>query len=136
MWGRRFAHLEREVNIASAKFRRYLRAARIFSRQTMISAIFWLAGELIHLMILAIIAAAVMSILIAFGVANPRNQIVYSVADFLNKLTEPVLRPIRRFLPYLGNVDVSPVVAILLLQALQMVLADIYGRLAMAGMAF
>lgn len=102
----------------------------------MISAIFWLVGELIHLMILAIIAAAVMSILIAFGVANPRNQIVYSVADFLNKLTEPVLRPIRRFLPYLGNVDISPVVAILLLQALQMVLADIYGRLAMAGMAF
>lgn len=102
----------------------------------MISAVFWLAYQLIHLMVLAIIAAAVMSMLIAFGVANPRNQIVYSVADFLNKLTDPVLRPIRRFLPYLGNIDISPVVAILLLQALQMVLADIYGRLAMAGMAF
>ncbi len=102
----------------------------------MISAIFWLAYQIIHLMILAIIAAAVMSMLIAFGVANPRNQIVYSVADFLNKLTDPVLRPIRSFLPYLGNIDISPVVAILLLQALQMVLADIYGRLVMAGMAF
>jgi len=102
----------------------------------MVSAIFWLAEELIKLMIYAIIAAAVISMLIGFGVANPRNQIVYSVADFLNKLTEPVLRPIRRFLPYFGNIDVSPVVAILLLQALQMVLADIYGRLAMAGMAF
>lgn len=102
----------------------------------MISAIFWLAYQIIHLMVLAIIAAAVMSMLIAFGVANPRNQFVYSVADFLNKLTEPVLRPIRRFLPYLGNIDISPVVAILLLQALQMVLADIYGRLSMAGMAF
>ncbi|MCB5944899.1 YggT family protein [Acidocella sp. KAb 2-4] len=102
----------------------------------MISAIFWLAGELIHLMILAIIAAAVMSMLIAFGVANPRNQIVYTVADFLNRLTEPVLRPIRRILPYFGNIDISPLVAILLLQALQMVLADVYGRLVLSGMAF
>jgi len=102
----------------------------------MISAIFWLAGELIHLMILAIIAAAVMSMLIAFGVANPRNQLVYTVADFLNRLTEPVLRPIRRILPYFGNIDISPLVAILLLQALQMVLADVYGRLVLSGMAF
>ena len=129
-------HLGSEVNIASAMFRRYLRAARIFLRQTMISAIFWLAGELIHLMILAIIAAAVMSMLIAFGVANPRNQLVYTVADFLNRLTEPVLRPIRRILPYFGNIDISPLVAILLLQALQMVLADVYGRLVLSGMAF
>jgi YggT family protein len=102
----------------------------------MISAVFWLAYQLIHLMILAILVAAIMSILIAFGVVNPRNHIVYAVADFLNRVTEPVLRPIRRFLPYFGHVDISPVIAILLLEALQMVLADIYGRIAMAGMAF
>ncbi|MGE4482663.1 YggT family protein [Acidocella sp.] len=102
----------------------------------MVGAIFWLAGELIHLMILAIIAAAVMSMLVAFGIANPRNQIVYVVGDFLNRVTEPVLRPIRRFLPYFGTIDLSPVVAILLLEALQMVLADLYGRLAMSGLAF
>jgi YggT family protein len=102
----------------------------------MVSAIFWLAGELIHLMILAVIAAAVMSMLIAFGVANPRNQLVYTVADFLNRLTEPLLRPIRRYMPDLGNVDLSPVVAILLLEALQMVLTDVYSRLIVAGLAF
>jgi YggT family protein len=102
----------------------------------MVGAIFWLAGEIIHLLILAIIAAAVMSMLIAFGVANPRNQLVYSVADFLNKITDPILRPIRNFVPLFGNVDISPVIAILLLEALQMVLADIYGRLLVAGFAF
>jgi len=74
--------------------------------------------------------------LIAFGVANPRNQFVYSVADFLNRLTDPILRPIRNFVPLFGNVDISPVIAILLLEALQMVLVDVYGRLAVAGYAF
>jgi YggT family protein len=102
----------------------------------MVSAIFWLAGEIIHLLILAIIAAAVMSMLIAFGVVNSRSQFVYTVADFLNKLTDPILRPIRRFVPSFGNVDISPVIAILLLEALQMVLIDIYNHMVIAGWAF
>ncbi|GAN81810.1 YggT family protein [Acidocella aminolytica] len=102
----------------------------------MVNAIFWLAGEVIHLMVLAIIAAAVLSMLVAFGVANPRNQFVYTIGDFLNRITEPVLRPIRRFVPYMGNIDISPVIAILLLEALQMVLADLYVRLATSGLAF
>ena len=51
------------------------------------------AGELIHLMILAIIAAAVMSMLIAFGVVNPRSQFVYTIADFLNRVTDPFSAP-------------------------------------------
>lgn len=102
----------------------------------MVGAIFWLAGEVIHLLILAIIAAAIVNTLIAFGVINSRSQIVYSIADFLNKLTDPMLRPIRRYLPNFGNIDISPIVAILLLEALQMVLADIYGHLLLAGWAF
>ena len=102
----------------------------------MVGAIFWLLSELIHLLTLAIIAAVVLNMLVAFGVANPRNQFVYVVGDFLNRVTEPVLRPIRNFVPYLGNIDISPVIAILLLQALQMVLADLFGRLAMSGLAF
>jgi len=102
----------------------------------MLYAIFWLLGEVIHLYILAIIIAAVISMLIAFNVVNPRSQFVYSVADFFNRVTQPVLAPIRRRLPYFGNVDVSPIVAILLLEALQLVLADIYGRLVMAGLGF
>src|ERR1700739_411019 len=101
----------------------------------MLYAIFWLAGELIHLMILAIIAAAVMSMLIAFNVVNPRSQFVYTVADFLKRVTNPVLDPIRRFMPNLGNVDISPIIAILLLEALQMVLFDIEQHLVLAGLA-
>jgi YggT family protein len=102
----------------------------------MVNAIFWLLGELIHLYILAIIAAVVISMLISFGVINARSQFVYTIADFLNRLTNPFLNPIRRFLPDLGGIDISPVIAILLLEALQFVLADIYGRLVMAGLAF
>jgi YggT family protein len=99
-------------------------------------AIFWLLGELIHLMILAIIAAAVLSILLGFGVVNARSRFIYSLMDFLNRVTAPVLNPIRSFLPLFGNVDLSPLVAILILQALQFVLSDIYGRLVMAGLGF
>jgi YggT family protein len=102
----------------------------------MVAAVFWLIGELIHLMILAIIAAAILSILIAFNIVDRRNRFVYGTADFLDRITSPVLNPIRRFLPNFGNVDISPVVAILLLQALQMVLADIYSHLVLAGLAF
>ncbi|NNM56018.1 YggT family protein [Acidocella sp.] len=102
----------------------------------MLFAIFWLAGELIHLMILAVIAAAVMSMLLSFGVVNHRSQFVNTVADFLDRVTTPVLNPIRRYVPAFGNVDISPLIAILLLQALQFVLSDIYGRLVMAGLGF
>ena len=99
----------------------------------MLFALFWLLGELIHLYVLAIIAAVVVNLLIAFGVVNSRSRFVYSIADFLNRLTEPFLSAIRRRIPFLGNVDISPIIAILLLEALQYVLADIYGRLVLAG---
>jgi YggT family protein len=102
----------------------------------MVDAIFWLVGELIHLMILAIIAAVVMSMLISFGIVDRRNQFVYTVGNFLERVTEPVLSPIRRYLPLFGNVDLSPLVAILLLQALQMVLGDVHMRLVLAGLDY
>ena len=57
------------------------------------------------------IASAIMSWLVAFGVVNVRNQFIRVVVDLLYRVTEPVLRPIRRFLPNLGGVDISPVVA-------------------------
>ena len=62
-----------------------------------------------------IIVQAVMSWLIAFNVVNTRNRFVYIVADVAYKITEPVLRPIRRILPNFGGIDLSPVVLILLL---------------------
>jgi len=68
---------------------------------------------------LIIIVAAVMSWLIAFNVVNARNEVVRAVWNTLVALTEPALRPIRRFLPNTGGLDISPIIlflAILLVQ--------------------
>ena len=62
-----------------------------------------------------IIGMAIMSWLLAFDVINFRNNLVRSVWNFLNGLTEPLLRPIRSILPNLGGIDVSPIILLLLL---------------------
>ena len=62
-----------------------------------------------------LIAAAILSWLVAFNVVNSRNQFVAMVGDFLYRITEPVLRPIRNVLPSLGGIDISPVVLILII---------------------
>ena len=62
-----------------------------------------------------LIASAVLSWLIAFNVINTGNRFVYQARDFLYRITEPALRPIRNLLPNLGGVDISPVILILAL---------------------
>ena len=74
-----------------------------------------LASVVIDLYIWVLILSAVMSWLIAFSVINTSNRLVYTVADFLYRVTEPALRPFRRYIPSLGGVDISPVALILLL---------------------
>lgn len=74
---------------------------------------------LLTLYIYIIFAAAIMSWLVAFNVVNPRNQFVAMVGEFLYRITEPALRPIRNLLPYLGGIDISPVILILGLLFLQ-----------------
>ena len=69
-----------------------------------------------------LIAAAVLSWLIAFNVVNTRNQVVASIADFLYRITEPALRPIRGLMPNLGGIDVSPVILILIILLLENVI--------------
>jgi YggT family protein len=69
-----------------------------------------------------LIAAAVLSWLIAFNVVNTRNQFVATLADFLFRITEPALRPIRQVLPNLGGIDISPVILILIIFFLQSVI--------------
>jgi YggT family protein len=78
-------------------------------------------SSLITLYIYVIIASAVMSWLIAFNVVNPYNQFVRSIWQALNAVTEPLLRPIRRWMPDLGGIDISPVVLILLCAFVQTV---------------
>ena len=69
-----------------------------------------------------LIASAILSWLIAFNVVNTRNQFVASVAEFLYRITEPLLRPIRSFLPAMGGLDISPIILILLIMLIQRVI--------------
>lgn len=82
----------------------------------MITAIFELLNAVIGLFIWALILAAVFSMLASFGVLDTRNRLVWSVGDFLFRVTEPILRPVRNLMPNFGNLDLSPIVVILLLQ--------------------
>ena len=69
-----------------------------------------------------LIASAILSWLIAFNVVNTRNQFVASVAEFLYRITEPVLGPIRRSMPSLGGLDISPIILILIIMFIQRVI--------------
>jgi YggT family protein len=80
--------------------------------------------QVISLYMYLLIAAAILSWLIAFNVVNTRNQFVAAVAEFLYRITEPVLSPIRRRLPNLGGLDISPIIVFFLLMLIQMYLAD------------
>jgi len=87
---------------------------------------YWLINELIHLYIWVVIIAALFSMLAAFGVLDTRNHIVWTIGDFLYRITEPALRPIRNLLPNFGSIDISPVILIILLWFLQMLLGELF----------
>ncbi len=89
----------------------------------------WLIDTIITLYIWILIASAILSWLVAFNVVNARNPIVANIGEFLYRITEPALRPIRALLPNLGGIDISPVILILLLLFLQRIIFWIYVRL-------
>jgi YggT family protein len=76
----------------------------------------------IELYIWALVASAILSWLVAFNVVNTRNGFVYTVMNTLYRVTEPALRPIRRILPNLGGIDISPIILILILYFIQNVM--------------
>jgi YggT family protein len=78
-------------------------------------ALFLVIDLALELYIYLLVAAAVFSWLIAFNVVNTRNQFVGMVADFLYRLTEPALRPIRRRMPNLGGIDISPLILVFII---------------------
>ena len=83
----------------------------------------------IDLYIWLVIIGAILSWLVAFNVINTSNQLVYLILDFLYRITEPALRRIKRFLPNLGGIDISPVILIFGLIFIQMVLANMHRAL-------
>jgi YggT family protein len=86
-------------------------------------ALFLVIDLALQLYIWILIAAAVLSWLVAFNVVNTRNPVVASVGEFLYRITEPVLRPIRNAMPNLGGIDVSPVILILIIIFIRYVIA-------------
>jgi YggT family protein len=76
----------------------------------------------LQLYVYLVIATAVLSWLIAFDIVNTRNHVVAMIADFLYRITEPVLRPIRSMMPSLGGIDISPIILLLIIFFIQRVI--------------
>lgn len=72
-----------------------------------------LVDTILNIYVWLLIIWVILSWLVAFDVLNTRNRFVYLTSDFLFRITEPVLRPIRRVVPNIGGIDISPVILIL-----------------------
>jgi len=77
------------------------------------TAIFWLIDQVIGLYLIVVVGQVILSWLVTFKVVNTQNRFVYMVGDFFYRATEPALRPIRRVMPNLGGLDISPIILIL-----------------------
>ena len=83
-------------------------------------AIFYLVLQILKLYSYVVIANVLISWLIAFNVLNTQNRFVYSILEMTYRLTDPILNRIRRFLPNLGSLDISPVILLVLIWFVEM----------------
>jgi len=83
-------------------------------------AIFYLVLQILKLYSYIVITNVIISWLVAFNVLNTQNRFVYSILELTYRLTEPFLNKIRRFLPNLGTLDISPVILLLLIWFIEM----------------
>ena len=93
------------------------------------NAFILLMDRVIYLYVWVLIINAVLSWLVAFNVLNTQNRFVFSVLEITYKLTDPPLNYIRRFLPNLGSIDISPIVLILLIYFVRDLISDIFSYL-------
>ena len=89
-------------------------------------SVLMLIDRIVDIYVWVIILSAVLSWLVAFDVVNMRNRFVYLVGDTLNRLTEPVYRPVRRLLPEMGGLDLSPLIVILALWFLRDLMWELF----------
>jgi len=89
-------------------------------------SIFILLDSVITIYLWIIIVNAVLSWLVAFNILNTQNRFVFSVLDATYKLTDPVLNKIRRFIPNLGSIDISPVILILILMFIRNLVFEVF----------
>lgn len=92
---------------------------------SLFAALAEIIGVVLGLYVWVLIIGAVLSWLIAFDVINQRNRFVAAICDMCYRLTEPVLRPIRKRLPALGGIDISPIIVILLIMFIQSFLRNL-----------
>jgi YggT family protein len=88
-------------------------------------ALVGLITTVIQLYIWALIISVIMTWLIQFNVINTSNRFVYTVGDFLYRITEPVLSKVRSVIPSVGGIDLSPIVVILLLTFMQQLIPEL-----------
>src|ERR1700733_7269479 len=113
------------TSLVCAGGNRYLPGSRIRDRtpsKPAMRAVLDMVLIVLDLFFWFLIASAILSWLIAFNVVNTRNQFVASVAEFLYRITEPLLAPIRSFMPNLGGLDISPIILILIIMFIQRVI--------------
>jgi YggT family protein len=102
----------------------------------LLDAVFFLVQAGLDLFWWAVLLAAIVQTLMAFNVLDGRNRVVWTIADFLYRVTEPALRPIRARLPNLGGVDLSPLVLLLLITAVSIGVGAVRGYLVTSGLYF
>ena len=97
-----------------------------------VNPILWLVHTVINIYFWIILAMVIMSWLVAFGIVNRSNPYVRQIGYALERLTEPLLRPIRRFLPDLGGIDISPIILLIGLQFLGILVDNVFFSLGWA----
>ena len=95
----------------------------------MVLALFQIIMILLNVAWWIIIVQAIMSWLIAFNVINTQNEVVRSIWIALDRLTQPIYRPIRRVMPDLGALDLSPMVVLLIIIILQTILPGLFSSM-------
>lgn len=101
-----------------------------------LDAVFFLANSVLDLLWWAVLLAVIVQMLIQFNVLDTRNRIIWTIADFLYRVTEPLFRRIRRVLPNFGPLDLAPLAVLLLITAGQMLLRASVNYLLASGLYF
>jgi YggT family protein len=100
----------------------------------LLDAVFFLVRAMLDLLWWAVLLAAIIQTLIAFNVLDTRNRVVWMVADFLFRVTEPLFRRVRGFLPNMGAVDLSPLIVLLLITAAGLVVSAVQRYMILSGL--
>jgi YggT family protein len=101
-----------------------------------LDAVFFLLHAALDLFWWAVLIAVLVQLLVQFGVLDTRNRLVWTIADFLYRVTEPAFRRVRNVLPNFGPLDLSPLVVLLLITAASILLNALRGYMIRGGIYF